>query len=205
MKTVAIVDYGMGNVDSVARAVEECRCTATITGDPKALAAVDAIILPGVGAFGDGMEHLRSRGLEPLLGELVLERRLPFIGLCLGMQMLATCGDEGGDSAGLGWIPGAVRRLTPRDESDRVPHIGWNQVEIERDSPLVAGLPNGTDFYFAHSFFFDVTQDDVIVGRTEYCGGFPSVVARDNIFGVQFHPEKSQRAGLQLLRNFLAL
>lgn len=202
---VAIVDYGICNIDSVSRAVEELGGTPVVSEDPRQLSGATRLILPGVGAFPDGMRNLRARGwLEPLR-EQVFGRRLPTLGICLGMQLLATVGREVSETAGLDWIPGDVRRLEPKVAGERVPHIGWNEVLLDRDSPLFSGVPSGKDFYFVHSFHFQPTTEDDVVGRTPYCGGFVAAIQRENVFGVQFHLEKSQRPGFQVLRNFLTL
>lgn len=205
MSFVAIVDYGMCNLDSVTRAVEECGGRPVVTDQAANLAKARAIILPGVGAFADAMRNIRGRRLDEILGEQVLVKQIPFLGICLGMQLLATTGFEGGRTAGLGWIPGEVRRLTPTGEDTRIPHIGWNEVVAVRDSPLLKGIEHSGDFYFVHSYHLCVESDEHVVARTPYAGGFISVVQRDLIFGVQFHPEKSQRLGFRVLRNFLSL
>lgn len=205
MNVVAIVDYDMCNLDSVARAIEECGGTPLITSQHRDLTAVNRIILPGVGSFGDAMTNLRQRGLVEALTEQVIERKIPFLGICLGMQLLATTGWENGKTAGLGWIDSEVRRLQPTEEDPRIPHIGWNEVCIETDSPLWQGLTSGCDFYFVHSYHLCPRDSQDVIGTTMYTGGFVSAVQRDHIFGVQFHPEKSQRSGFQVLRNFLAI
>jgi len=202
---VGIVDYGICNIDSVSRAVEELGATPVVAEGWRELAGTSRLILPGVGAFPDGMRNLRDRGwLEPLR-EQVFGRRIPTLGICLGMQLLATEGFEVSETEGLDWIPGEVRRLEPATASERVPHIGWNEMMLERDSPLFAGVPSGKDFYFVHSFHFRPKSDQDVIGRTPYCGGFVAAVQRANVFGVQFHLEKSQRPGFQVLRNFLTL
>lgn len=205
MSTVAIVDYGMCNLDSVARAVEECGGHPVVTDRAADLAVARAIILPGVGAFADAMRNIRDRRLDDILGEQVLVKQIPFLGICLGMQLLATMGFEGGQTAGLGWIPGEVRRLIPVGDDTRIPHIGWNEVVAVRDSPLLRGIDRPSDFYFVHSYHLCPEHDEHIAAQTRYADGFVSVVQRDLIFGVQFHPEKSQRLGFQVLRNFLVL
>lgn len=205
MKRVAIVDYGMGNLDSVARAVEECGGQPVVTDRAAEIEIATHIILPGVGAFGDGIRNLRQRSLDETLREHVLVGGIPFLGICLGMQMLATKGWEGGETPGLGWIDGEVRRLEPVDADTRIPHIGWSEVVPAGESPLFSGIESGRDFYFVHSYHLACNTKEAVAAVTPYCGGFVSAVARGRIFGVQFHPEKSQRAGFRLLRNFLAL
>lgn len=205
MNRVAIVDYGMCNLDSVARAVEECGAVAIVTDQASDIASADRVILPGVGSFAEAMAKIRERSLDRILGDLVPGRQIPFLGICLGMHLLATCGIEGGTTEGLGWIDGEVRRLEPNGEDHRIPHIGWNDLDLVRDSPLFAGIAPESDFYFVHSYHLRPAEEDVVVARTRYADGFVSAVQRDLIFGVQFHPEKSQRLGFQLLRNFLAV
>lgn len=204
MQRVAIVDTGLSNLHSVRRAVEECGGAPFFTDAPGALEAATHVILPGVGTFREAMERLRRRGLVAALAEQVLGRGIPFLGICLGMQLLATRGDEGGDTPGLGWIPGVVRRLEVAPPL-RLPHLGWDCVEPCRPSPLFAGLPAGGDYYFVHSYHLDAEGGADVLARTSYGVSFASAVGRAQIHGVQFHPEKSQRLGLRLLRNFLAM
>jgi glutamine amidotransferase len=203
MRTAAIVDYGMCNLDSVARAIEECGARPLVTADPAALAEADRIILPGVGAFPDGMANLRDRGFDAALREQTA-LGIPLLGICLGMQLLAERGWELRETPGLALVPGQVRRLEPSNGDTRIPHVGWNEVTLERACALFDGIEPGADFYFVHSYHFDCADAAAVVGRTDYCGGFTSAVARGNVFGVQFHPEKSQKRGFQVLRNFLS-
>jgi glutamine amidotransferase len=203
MNRVAIIDYGLCNVDSVARAVEECGGKPRITASPQDLVDADRIILPGVGAFPDAMANLRSLGLADAAREQVLEQGAPFLGICLGMQLLAELGEEVRSTEGLGWLPATVRRLTPTDQDTRVPHMGWNEVYPTGGSRLFTGIEPGTDFYFVHSFHLESNDPAAITATTPYCGGFTSAVADGNVFGVQFHPEKSQQAGFRVLQNFL--
>jgi glutamine amidotransferase len=204
MRRVAVVDYGMGNLDSVSRALEECGGDPVVTRSREALEEAAAIVLPGVGSFARGMENIRRLGLDGPLQEQVMERGVPCLGLCLGMQLLLSSGDESGAAVGLGWIDGIVARLQPRN-GERIPHVGWNEVEPVGESPLFDGIQPGSDFYFVHSYSVKPAHESDVVATTPYCGGFPSVIGRDNVHGVQFHPEKSQRVGLRLLRNFLAI
>lgn len=205
MKRVAIVDYGMCNLDSVARAVEECGGIAAVTGQRSEIERADMIILPGVGAFPEAMRNMKNRALDLILQEQVMGRKTPFLGICLGMQMLAETGFEMEPTPGLGWIAGEVRRLELSDEDSRIPHVGWNEVVFTRGSALFRGVASGRDFYFVHSYGLRPRDGGDIVGETPYGKGFVSAVERGHIFGVQFHPEKSQRAGFQVLRNFLSL
>jgi glutamine amidotransferase len=205
MKTVAIVDYGMGNLDSVARAVEECGGEPLLVRTASELGQAGSVILPGVGSFTQGVRNLRVSGMVDALQEYVVERGMPFLGLCLGMQLLATRGEEGGGEAGLGWISGEVARLRPQGEDERIPHVGWNEVVCERESPLFAGLDGRRDFYFVHSYTLACEEEGDVLATTPYGGGFTSAVERGHVRGLQFHPEKSQRAGFQVLRNFIGL
>lgn len=196
---VAIVDYGMGNMGSVRHALEFLGHRPVGTSDAAVLARADAIVLPGVGAFAVAMDNLTSRGLDRALSEAVLERETPFLGICLGMQLLAGEGTENGVHAGLGFIDGRVVRLAASGQA-RVPHVGWATV-VHRDPVLFAGAAQNAAFYFDHSYHLECSED--LVGAR--CGGaFDCVAAirRGNLFATQFHPEKSQRAGLKLLRAF---
>lgn len=205
MKTVAIVDYGMSNVDSVRRAVEECGGRPIVTSSANDLERASYIILPGVGSFPKAMKNLKERGLVEPLTEQVMTKQIPFLGVCLGMQLLATQGFEVESADGLGFIPGEVRRLEPSDSASRIPHVGWNTVSIVRENPLFRGIEPGSDFYFVHSYHLLCADESDVVARTPYCGEFVSAVMRQNIFGTQFHPEKSQKKGFQVLRNFLSM
>jgi glutamine amidotransferase len=204
MTSVAIVDYGMCNIDSVVRAVEECGGQATVTADAGVIASASRVILPGVGAFPAAMRRLRERSLDVILSEQVMAKGTPFLGICLGMQLLATTGSEGEATKGLGWIDGEVRRLEPAGGDQRIPHIGWSAINIQKESPLLASVPDGTDFYFVHSYALYPSRQEDIVATTNYGAGFTAAVQRGNVFGLQFHPEKSQRAGFRVLKSFLA-
>ncbi|MBD2691074.1 imidazole glycerol phosphate synthase subunit HisH [Anabaena catenula] len=205
MKKVAIVDYGMGNLDSVARAVQHNGGEPIITCEPHDFKIADYIILPGVGSFHIGMKNIRAAGLEEVLREQVLTKGIPFLGICLGMQLLATKGWEGEETKGLGWIEGEVKRFVPDSSEVRIPHVGWNEVVFEYSSPVFQDIPSGKDFYFVHSYHFSCVHPQDAIAHTSYCGNFISVVSRDNMIGVQFHPEKSQKLGLKLIKNFLNL
>lgn len=202
--TVAIIDYDAGNLDSVNRAVKECGGAAFITKNPEDLKKCSHIILPGVGVFSDSIKRLRQSGMERALQTQVLENKIPFLGICLGMQLLAEQGTEGGEANGLGFINGEVVRFQP-EQGERIPHIGWNEVVFNQGCPLFEGIESGKDFYFVHSFHFVCAKTEDIAATTPYCGGFVSAVWKDNIFGVQFHPEKSQTVGFKVLKNFLGL
>jgi glutamine amidotransferase len=203
---VSIVDYGMCNLDSVRRAFEEIGASPFVTDEPGDLARADAIVLPGVGAFPDAMRNLRARGLDDALTKNVLDEGAPFLGVCLGMQLLASTGAEVATTDGLGWFDADVVRLVPNGGGERVPHVGWNNVRpvAGAGDRLFAGIPADVDFYFVHSFHVVARDRGDVLATTPYCGEFVSAVSRANVHAVQFHPEKSQRHGLQLLRNFLA-
>lgn len=205
MQRVAIVNYGLCNLDSVRRAFETLGATAVVTDVPCDLERADRIVLPGVGAFPDAMRNLRAKGLDEALAAQVLEEGAPFLGVCLGMQLLASIGCEVEETKGLGWIDAQVTRLVATGSEYRIPHVGWNEVRPIRESPLFAGIPPNADFYFVHSFHVSCADDGDVLATTPYCGGFTSVVQRDHVFGVQFHPEKSQQHGLRLLKNFLTV
>lgn len=205
MNRVAIVDYGLCNLDSIARAVEECGGRPRVTDDPRDLVDADSFILPGVGSYADAMANLRKHRLDEAMTEHVQGKGAPFLGICLGMQLIAHKGSEGRGAEGLGWIDGEVRRLLPASKAERVPHVGWNEVEPVAGAALFDGIAPASDFYFVHSYHLDMAHADDVQGRTPYCDGFVSAIGRDNIFGVQFHPEKSQKAGFRLLANFLAI
>jgi glutamine amidotransferase len=195
---IAIIDYGVGNTRSVFSALAALGYEATVTSQPAKIAASQALVLPGVGAFGPAAERLRERGLADTLGEQVLVRRKPILGICLGMQLMATDSEENGLHRGLNWIPGHVRRLTvPRELA--VPHVGWNDVQVAHRAPLFSRTGDQPAFYFDHSYHF-VCGDDHRAAICDYGGAVTAAVQRDNIFGVQFHPEKSQINGLRLLR-----
>ena len=201
---VAIVDYGMGNVRSVQGALERLGCSAAISSDPEVLRRAEALVLPGVGAFGEAMENLTTRRLRPVLDELVLRRRTPILGICLGMQLFADSSEEMGHHDGLGWVPGRVELVPAREKGLPLPHVGWNEISFGAGDPLLTRLAPGVHFYFDHSYHYRC-EDRFIVARAQYANDLVAAVRRDHVIGVQFHPEKSQVAGLKLLRNFLNL
>lgn len=195
---IAILDYGMGNLRSVEKALEHVGATAKITYEADEVRAADGVILPGVGAFPRAMERIRERGIE----ELIEERReagVPILGICLGLQLLFDSTSELGGAAGLGLLPGTVAELAA--DGLKVPHIGWSPVRWEKDSRLTEGIESETPFYFVHSFAPAPSEEDLL-GSAAYGARFACAAERDNVFGVQFHPEKSSAAGLRLLSNF---
>jgi glutamine amidotransferase len=197
VSTVALVDYGMGNRRSVEKALEHVGARVFRTGDHGAIRAADAVVVPGVGAFPEAMRRLGAAGLDELIKERAAEGT-PVLGICLGMQLLFEASAEHEGAAGLGLLPGEVTPL----EAPKLPHIGWNRVALERGSTLTEGLGDAVAFYHVHSFVCRAADGDV-VGRGEYGERFASIVERDNVAGVQFHPEKSSRDGLRLLANFV--
>ncbi len=200
---IGIIDYGLGNVISVQAAVQRLGHPAELIGDPGRLGTADKLVLPGVGAFGDGMRNLRERGFVEPLTRRVMEDRVPFLGICLGFQLIARESTEYGLNAGLGWIDARVVRLTPADTGLRIPHVGWNGLAQKSASPLFREIPEDALFYYVHSYCMRPADSSVVTGECDYGGPFTASVGRDNIHAVQFHPEKSQRHGLKLLENFL--
>ena len=201
MKRVVIVDYGAGNLRSVARAVAYHGYEPVVSCEAKAVDAAAALIVPGVGAAADTMRNLQQGGLvEPL--RAYIESGRPFLGVCMGQQALLTLSEEGGEHACLGVIAGRVRRLPA---GQKVPHMGWNQVRQRRDHPIFDGIADGANFYFVHSYYPDPENRDVVIGETDYGVTFASVLARDNLVATQFHPEKSGADGLRFYANFLRL
>ena len=207
---VAIVDYGSGNLRSAAKAFERAAAEAGITAgikvtsDPDAVAMADRVVLPGVGAFADCRRGLAAvPGLEDALREAVIARARPFLGICVGMQLMADRGREFETVDGLGWIGGEVVAIDPADPQLKIPHMGWNELVLRRQHPLLAGLGSGAHAYFVHSYHFRLRSDADLVADTDYGGPLAAVVGRDNLAGTQFHPEKSQEAGLRLIGNFL--
>ncbi len=211
--TVAIVDYGSGNLHSAAKAFERAAREGgvaqpvLVTGDPQRVAAADRIVLPGVGAFADCRRGLDAvAGMVEALDEAVRRKGRPFFGICVGMQLMAERGLEHAVTEGLGWLKGEVDRIAPADPALKIPHMGWNTLDVVRAHPLLEGIPLGPDgwhAYFVHSYHLVRGAPSDLVARTDYGGPLTAVVGRDNIVGTQFHPEKSQRLGLALIGNFL--
>lgn len=198
---ITIVDYNMGNLGSIRNMLKKIGVDCEVTADPSRIAAATQLILPGVGAFDAGMENLHRSGLVPLLNERVREAGVPILGICLGMQLM-TKGSEEGFLPGLGWVDARTRRFQPRDPALKVPHMGWNRVAVARPSPLVDELPVEARFYFVHSYYISCANEDDVLLRTTHGEEFTSAFEHGNVSGVQFHPEKSHRFGMQLLRNF---
>jgi glutamine amidotransferase len=211
--TVAIIDYGSGNLHSAAKAFERAARESgldeeiIVTSDPDAVRKADRIVLPGVGAFADCRRGLDGvPGMVEALAETVRGQGRPFIGVCVGMQLMATRGLEYETTSGLDWIPGDVGPIRPGDPALKIPHMGWNTLEARRDHPILAGIPTGSDglhAYFVHSYALQARDPEDVLAVTDYGGPITGIVGRDNMVGTQFHPEKSQALGLRLIANFL--
>jgi glutamine amidotransferase len=224
---IALIDYGISNLRSVQKAFAHLGVDVTLSDTPDQLVRAERLILPGVGAFRAGMAGLRARGLIEPIKQAVADGK-PLIGICLGMQLLFESSDELGDTAGLGLLPGRVTKIKLQEAGVRgqdvlhssrltryaslvtryslkIPHMGWNQLDLVRDHPLVRGVASGAYAYFVHSYAVYPEQADIVMATTDYGGPFASIVGRGNIFGLQFHPEKSQAVGLRLLQNFLEM
>jgi len=201
---IAIVDYGMGNLHSVRHAIEAAGGDACVTRRADDLRAAERIVLPGVGAFRECVENLRASGMVGALEEEILQRGKPMLGVCVGLQVMARTGEEGGSHPGLGWLQGVVRRLDVDRASLKVPHTGWNEVVPVADSPMFRGFRGPAAFYFTHSYHFVPDDRRVIAAEADYGTKVTAAVQFDNVFATQFHPEKSQTNGLRVLENFLA-
>lgn len=195
---IAIIDYGMGNLRSVQKALSLLGFAAVITEQPEQVRAADGVILPGVGAFADAMHNLCDRGMDQVIKDVIAADQ-PFLGICLGMQLLLTSSEENGGVKGLDIIPGQVKRLPA---GMKIPHMGWNDWKVEQNSRLLEGVEAGSHVYFVHSYYIEPDDERVILTSTEYTKWFPSIIGRGQMFATQFHPEKSGRVGLQLLKNF---
>lgn len=206
---IAIIDYGAGNLRSVGNAFEAIGEDVVVTKEPEEIVNAKAIVLPGVGAFGDGMENLRRLNLVELLNEQVIDQKKPYLGICLGLQFLAKESHEHGSHKGLGWVNGVVEKIAPENDSFRIPHIGWNDVHIKQSSRLFDNISSERDpvFYFVHSYSLQVDkqEEDIVTSTCWHGTDITASIQKDNIIGVQFHPEKSQRLGLNLLENFIRL
>lgn len=198
----AIIDYGAGNLMSVKKALDYIGAKSNITSDPAEIEKADSVILPGVGAFGDAMDSMRSRGLDGAVKKAAVSGK-PFLGICLGLQLLFAHSDESPDASGLGLLNGDIS-LIPNNSGLKVPHIGWNSIEIRENSRLFSGIENGSYFYFVHSYYLNGADESDVAATTEYGVKIECAIERGNMFATQFHPEKSGSAGLQVLKNFIA-
>lgn len=199
---VLVVDYGMGNIRSIQNALIRLGCSVQISDQAEDILSADAIILPGVGAFGEAMANIEARKIAGPLSEAVKEKGTPLLGICLGMQLLADTSEEGGSNKGLSLIPGDVRRIQV-EKNFRLPHIGWNSIKLCQPTPLFQGIREGDSFYFVHSYHF-VGKSDHISATTDHGSEIVAAVQHENVFGVQFHPERSQNKGFVLLNNFVS-
>lgn len=197
---ITVIDYGMANLGSVRKALEKVGATVRVSADPDDLRGSSHVVLPGVGAFGDTMDNLRATGFDDAIREAINEG-IPFLGICLGLQVLFTEGEEKGVHAGLDIFKGRVRQFT----EGLVPQIGWNQAHIRREDPIMAGIPDHSYFYFVHSYYVDPEDTSEVITETDYHIDYASIVGRDRVYGIQFHPEKSQDMGLRILKNFTGL
>ena len=204
--SIVIVDYNMGNLRSVQKSFLRNDCNAIVTNDHEMIIDADKIVLPGVGSFPDAMKELSNLGLVEILNESVVKNKKPFLGICLGMHLMANLGYEKIRTKGLGWIDAGIVKFDFGKTNNilKVPHVGWNSVSLEHNCLLYDGVPNNSDFYFVHSYHFDLNED-IATGTTDYGYQFISSIARDNLFGFQFHPEKSQDVGSKIIRNFIEL
>jgi imidazole glycerol-phosphate synthase subunit HisH len=199
---IKIIDYGMGNIQSVKNAFELLNSKVEIISDPSNIKNADGIILPGVGAFSNAVKNLKERKLIEPLKEAVINNKVPLLGICLGMQLLADKSEERGNNDGLSFISGEIRKI-PHKEGLRLPHVGWNEVTIKKKEPLFKNIIDKGSFYFVHSYRFEC-DDEFVVATTDYGQKINAVVRKENIFGIQFHPERSQRKGLHMLANFIS-
>jgi len=202
--SVMIIDYGMSNLGSIRRALEICGANVFISDNPKDVTKADKLVLPGVGAFTDGMKNLIENGWKVALHEEVVGNKIPILGICLGMQLLASTGTEGFETEGLGLIDGKVVKFEQTEKNERIPHVGWNEIHFNQQSPLFNNILDKTDYYFVHSYHFVPKNQGHILATTPYCGNFVSIVGFEHLFGVQFNSEKSQKPGFALLKNFLS-
>jgi len=200
---IGIIDYGLGNIRSVIGAVKKVGFEPILTADGNILSTADKLILPGVGAFGDGMNNLRELGLIDVLNDLILGKKKPILGICLGAQLLAKVSYEFGKHPGLGLLDAEVIRLESQNDSIRIPHVGWNDLKKTKDSILTENIPDDALFYYVHSYHIKCADSSIIAATCDYGITFTAAIVQNNIYATQFHPEKSQRSGLKLLQNFL--
>ncbi len=201
---ITIIDYGLGNLGSLVNIFKKIGVEATVSSDISVIEKSSGIVLPGVGSFDAGMENIKKLGLIPVLKRKVLEEKTPILGICLGMQLFAPKSEEG-VLEGLGWIEGEVKKFNFKNNDFKIPHMGWNTIDTERQDPLLNEMPENSGFYFVHSYHFVCKNKDNVLATTNYGYDFPSIIRRENIIGVQFHPEKSHKYGMKLLKNFTEL
>lgn len=202
---VVIIDYGMGNLNSVKKSLDRMRVSSIVSSDPQDIIKTEKIILPGVGHFGKAMSNLKKLDLLDTLHEAVLVKKKPILGICLGMELMAKESEEG-NIEGLGWLDAEVIKFNISDKIKyKIPHIGWNQIHIKKNGVLMNNISDLSEFYFVHSYHLIINNQSDIINETQYEYFYPSAIEKDNIFGVQYHPEKSHEAGAQLLKNFIGL
>ncbi len=201
-KKIIIIDYGMGNIQSIKNALKYLGYKSKLSRNEEDFKSADAFILPGVGAFGVAMENIKKYSLIELMEKTILEKQKPILGICLGMQLLAKSSSEMGSHKGLGWIDATIKNIDTK-KNLRTPHVGWNSIEVYKETPLFKDIPSDTHFYFDHSFYMDCNEKSIQSSVTLYGDLITASIQKDNIFATQFHPEKSQVMGLRLLRNFL--
>ena len=207
---ILVIDCGSGNLRSAAKAIETACCdvadnvTVIVSSQPEDLDMADRIVLPGQGAFGDSMAGLAGvDGMLEALNQAVRDRAVPFLGICVGMQLMAEKGIENGLHDGFGWFAGTVRRLKPPNKDYKIPHMGWNDLVVDKSHPVLNGMETGSHVYFVHSYIFEPTHLGEVIAHVDYGESVPAVIGRENILGTQFHPDKSQSLGLRLLKNFV--
>ena len=204
-QTLIIVDYRMGNLNSVKKKLDRLKTTASITSNPRDIVKADKIILVGVGHFAKAMKNIKELDLLDALNEVAIIKKKPVLGICLGMQLMAKDSEEG-KTEGLGWLDANVRKMQVDDTLKfKIPHTGWNKITQSKKSHLMKGIPESSEFYFVHSYYLKSNETSNILNETEYCFKFTSAIEKDNIFGVQYHPEKSHDVGEVLLKNFISL
>lgn len=201
--SVCIIDYGMGNVRSVYNVFNALHCAVKVSGEPGDIKGATHIVLPGVGAFGAAVEKIKKMSSFEVLIEEVFKAKKPFLGICVGMQILADTGNEHGLFKGLGWVAGETKKINSNGLP--LPHVGWNNFSTFKEDPIFRGVTGESDFYYVHSYAFFAKNKEEVIAACDYGEEFPSVIRKDNIYGVQFHPEKSQKTGLRLLENFLSI
>lgn len=201
---IVIIDYGVGNLRSVQHKVTKLEIDSFICSDPEEISKADKIILPGVGSFAIGIDNLQKKGFVEVLNKKVLEEKIPILGICLGMQLLTKKSEEGNVN-GLGWIDAETKKFSFKEKNLRIPHVGWNSIDIKKDNILFKDIPQDTYFYFTHSYHVCCKDKKDILTTTNYGYDFVSSIQKDNIYGVQFHPEKSHKIGMKIIKNFAEL
>lgn len=197
---IVIIDFGMGNLRSILKKFEMIKVGAIISSKPEDILNAEKLVLPGVGNFGQGMRNIEEYGLLPVLKEAIIVKKIPILGVCLGMQLFADFSEEG-DCNGLGFIKGRIARFN--FDTLRIPHVGWNSVKIQKETPLLKDIAENTRFYFTHSYHYTDIDEENVIATTDYGYDFPSIIQKENIYGTQFHPEKSHLLGLEIYKNFI--